>query len=503
MNPRRILALVALALAPFLFLVCVGSYHLYVTGWGFIAWWPMAACLALAYGLGWYWTRRSKAKLLPDTGIADPPTTWTDRDRQAWKIVERRAASITNVTAEQLADAHRYADTAISLALEVAQVYNPGATDPFGHLTLPEIVTCAELVSRDMNERVNKYIPGSHLLSVNDWKSAKRAVDWGKTAMDVSWLARAVLNPINTSVQYLASKASGSIWNRVQDNVMLWFQTAFVHELGKHLIELNSGRLRVGAEKYREIVEREGASVPGSSLSIAVVGQVKAGKSSLVNALLGENRAATDVLPTTERSTKYELKLPDQAPLTIVDTAGYGENGPTEAEVANALIAAENADMILFVGHARTAARRADVDMLAKLAAAFLAKPHLRFPPTIAAMTHVDLLSPAMEWSPPYDWQSGERVKEINMKEAVVQLREQLGERIAAAAPVCTASGREWNVREGLTALMAAAMDDSHGTSLLKLLHRQGHAGAARKTVDQVLNAGREALGILWQSVKR
>ena len=58
-------------------------------------------------------------------------------------------------------------------------------------------------------------------------------------------------------------------------------------------------------------------------------------------------------------------------------------------------------------------------------------------------------------------------------------------------------------MREGLTALMAAAMDDTHGTSLVKLLHREGRAGAARKTVDQVLNAGREALGILWQSVKR
>lgn len=503
MNPRRMLAVAGLALLPFLFLMGVGSYHLYSTGWGFIAWWPMAACLALAYGLGWYWTRRSKTRLLPDTGIVDPPNIWTDRDRQAWKIVERRADAITNVTADQLGDAHRYADMAISLALEVARVYNPGATDPFGHLTLPEIVTCAELVSRDMNERVNKYIPGSHLLSVNDWKSAKRAVDWGKTAMDVSWLARAVLNPINTSVQYLASKASGSIWNRVQDNVMLWFQTAFVHELGKHLIELNSGRLRVGAEKYREIIEREGASVPGTSLSIAVVGQVKAGKSSLVNALLGEHRAATDVLPTTVGSTRYDLKLPDQVPLTIVDTAGYGENGPTEAEVANAVVAAENADMILFVGHARTAARQADVDMLAKLAAAFLAKPHLRFPPTIAALTHVDLLSPAMEWAPPYDWQSGTRTKEIQMKEAIVQTRQQLGERIAAAVPVCAAAGKEWNVREGLTELMAAAMDDTHGTSLLKLFHSEGRAGATKKTVDQVLSAGREALNILWQSVKR
>lgn len=502
MNPRRALVIAGLVLAPLLFLVCVGSYHLYSTGWGFIAWWPMAGCLALAYFLGWRWTRKSKLKLLPDTGIAEPPGTWTDRDRQAWKVVERRAASVTSVTVEDVSDAQRYADTAIALSLEIARVYNPGATTPFGHLTLPEIVTCAELVARDMNDRVTKYVPGSHMLSVDDWKSAKKAIDWGKTAMDVSWFARAVVNPINTGMQYVASKASGSIFSRVQDNVMLWFHTAFLHELGKHLIELNSGRLKVGADKYRDIMKDDPRG-PASALSIAVVGQVKSGKSSLVNALLGEHRAATDVLPATAGATRYDLKRPDRDPLTVVDTAGYGEGGPTEREVADAAAVAENADMILFVCHARTAARKADLDMLAKLAAAFLAKPHLRFPPTIAVLTHVDLLSPAMEWAPPYDWRSGTRPKELQMKDAVAQARHDLGERIAAAVPICTAPGKEWNVSDGLTEVMAATMDDTRGTALLKLLHREGRAGAAKKTVDQVLNAGREALGILWNSVRK
>ncbi len=499
----RWVVVAALISAPVLFLVIVGSYHLYSTGWGFIVWWPMAGSLTLAYVLSWYWTRRSRAQLLPSTGFETPPSTWTERDRQAWRLVERHAANITEISIEQVADAQRNADLAVSLALEVARVYYPGANDPFSHLTLPEIVTCAELVSHDLNQRVNKYIPGSHLLTVNDWKTAKRAIDWSKTAMDASWYARAVINPINTGMQFLASKASGQILNRVQDNVLLWFHTAYIHELGRYLIELNSGRLKVGAEKYRDLMSNNDREPLSTALSIAILGQVKSGKSSLINSLLGERKAATDVLVTTKGATNYELRLPDCPHLTLVDTAGYGESGPTEREVSDAIVAAEKADLILMTCHARTAARQADLALFERLEKAFQSKPNLRMPPVILVLTHVDLLSPALEWSPPYDWKSGIRKKEVSIHEAVSSVQDNFQKKIAAAVPVCTANQKEWNIHEELLILMAGSMNESRGIALLKLLEQEGRSGAARKTVDQVWNAGREALNILWQSVKR
>ena len=41
-----------------------------------------------------------------------------------------------------------------------------------------------------------------------------------------------------------------------------------------------------------------------------VAGQVKAGKSSVINAILGEQRAATSVVPMTAEITRYELHPP-------------------------------------------------------------------------------------------------------------------------------------------------------------------------------------------------
>src|SRR5947207_967390 len=103
----------------------------------------------------------------------------------------------------------------------------------------------------------------------------------------------------------------------LQQNLILWFYTAYINRLGTYLIDLNSGRLRVGAERYRAWIKAAQqpvmqvtpgypvTDVPPDSqpvlppVTLALFGQVKAGKSSMVNALLGEQKAKTNVLPET------------------------------------------------------------------------------------------------------------------------------------------------------------------------------------------------------------
>src|SRR5438067_2519779 len=136
MTKARILAVTFLFLAPFVFMMGVGGYHLYSTGWGFVAWWPMALSITAAYGLAWYWTRKSGG-VLPITGVAEAPVAY---------------------------------------------------------------------------------------------------------------------DPLRAGLQFLASKAGAAPLQKIQDNVLLWFHTAYLHELGRYLIELNSGRLKVGAARYRELM---------------------------------------------------------------------------------------------------------------------------------------------------------------------------------------------------------------------------------------------------------
>ena len=120
----------------------------------------------------------------------------------------------------------------------------------------------------------------------------------------------------------------------LQQNLLVWFYTAFLHRTGTYLIDVYSGRLRIGVRRYRELVlGQSGDGLPQAPtedaadqvhrVTITVMGQVKAGKSSLINALLGEQRAQTDVLPATSEITRYELQ-PEGVPtrLVLLDTVG-------------------------------------------------------------------------------------------------------------------------------------------------------------------------------------
>src|SRR5262249_23984389 len=143
------------------------------------------------------------------------------------------------------------------------------------------------------------------------------------------------------------------------------------------------GRLRVGAKRYRELLamkETPPTAETAKPLTVAVVGAVKAGKSSLINTMLGDDRAAVDVVPLTSDVTGYELKTGELPPLRLLDTPGYGADGPDARELKAAFTAAKEADLILFTATARSAARKGDIDFLARLAAAFASEPALKHP---------------------------------------------------------------------------------------------------------------------------
>ncbi len=406
-----------------------------------------------------------------------------------------------------------YAEVAQEMALELARRYHPNAPDPFSSLTVPEILAVVELASHDLAEMVDKYLPGGHLMTVSDWKNARKATDYYQTASNIYWVIAAVFSPIETAARYLTSKAGVSRpWAMLQQNLVLWFYTAFLQRMGTYLIDLNSGRLRVGAQRYRELVANGMAAADGekkeptkpandkSSTTIGLIGQVKAGKSSLVNGLLGEQRARTNVLPETRDVTHYELQL-DGIPskLEILDTSGYGHSGPREDQLPATQEAAQQSDVLLLVLHARTAARQPDLLMLQALRKWFDARPDLKMPRVIAVLTHVDLLAPAMEWQPPYQWQAPTRVKELQIAGAMHAVREQLGEYLAGVVPVCLAEGRVYGVQEWLLPTLVGVLDEARAVGMLRCLRAEADAGKIRKVFEQLAAAGKGLATILLE----
>lgn len=514
MSRWRVAIVLSLWLAPFVFLIALGGYHLWETRWAFYFWWPMALCFAAASLLAWHWQR--KKRLLPGWSF-EPIPHGSERDQQAWKLVEERAKKAESIPAIQFTEPGFYLKTGQEMAFELARFYHPYAQDVYGMLTIPELLAVAELAAKDLSELVNRYIPGSHILTIDDYKRARSAVDWYRRANNLYWIMSAIFSPIETAARYVASRVTtGTTWNLLQQNVLLWFYTAFLHRLGAYLIELHSGRLRVGASRYSELLaqQREPSPAemresspevaPAREVTIAILGQVKAGKSSLINALLGEQKALTDVLPLTNEITRYQLQPAGiDSRLVLLDTTGYGHEGPREDQVRTTEEAARQSDLLILVLHARNPARAADVQLLDRLKAWFVANPNLRMPPIIGVMTHVDLLMPAIEWSPPYNWREPQRTKEAQIQQAIKAASEQLGDRLSNMVPVCAAAGRVYGVDEEILPAVATRLGEARAVALLRCLKAEADAEKVRKLFRQLFNFGVEAARIVWQNAAK
>ena len=234
-----------------------------------------------------------------------------------------------------------------------------------------------------------------------------------------------------------------------------------------------------------------------------MLGPVKAGKSSLVNALLGKQAAIVDALPVAHIGVRYSLTIGGNQPVTLLDTAGYGQDGANDAEFAAAAEASTAADLILFVTPATSPGRKPDVDLRDRLRAFFAARPQLKLPPVVGVVNQVDLLSPTAEWSPPYNWQTGTRPKEANIRDCLAAVKEQLGDRVVDIVPVCGRQGETFGITEGLVPAVARQLDDARGGAVLRAFDAESAADHYQRLGRQLVEGGKKALGILWENLKK
>jgi hypothetical protein len=486
------LLVVAVAL-PWVTLLVLGMLWLWQTGRVWI-WALVAAVLGLlAWPLLRLVRRRANAEARLALGdLSEPSRAWTGRERDAWSEVLAIASNtdpfwFTEV--EPLAASGRQTIDAVS------RRFHPNDLNAWANFTLPELLLLTERVSRDLRREALRSMPGARDITLSRVLWFKQRYERYGPVMQALWrwgygawrVVRIPLNPIAAAGQEFNRVFSDKTIDAVSYRLRAMATQEFVLAVGRAAIDLYSGRLTLSDEDLHAARTHElaTAAAPVGPVHLVLIGQVNAGKSSLVNALAQESRSAVGPLPTTARVAEYSLEQAGRPAVLLVDLPGL-ENGTDEEFLEQV----ERADLVVWIAAATQPARDTDRKGLAAVRAWAAAQLSRRVPPIVLALTHIDELRPASEWQPPYDIVAPVDLKARSIRAAIDSVAKVLDLSAAAIVPVAMPPDREPYNIDALWAAIALELDEAKLVQLDRL--RVGRQGLSlRELAQQLGQAGR------------
>lgn len=190
-----------------------------------------------------------------------------------------------------------------------------------------------------------------------------------------------------------------------------------------------------------EIVGLQSFVVGARPARMAIVGRRGAGKSSLINAIFGEEKAEVGDYKSQTGSGKWYLFENHLGGIDILDTRGLGESQKPEEEAVarNPLeevkvsIRAQCPDVILFLCKGKEVGARLDEDLAQlKQLKEEIYETHQYQVPVVGIVTQVDELAPVSNSEPPFNHPK----KQENITATVTLLEEKIAEVMAEAVNV-------------------------------------------------------------------
>ena len=460
-----------LAAIPVLIFGATGALWLYDRGW--LGWVGLGFLLlqALVLVLLRRWSKVPGA-MLPQPST-EPPAELAPRDEAAWKIVREYIDRVDRGELT-LTSTEQFWSLGQEILTRIAEFYHPYDKDALLAVQVPLLCRAIEETARDL-ATVTAEVPFAHRITIGDAVRGYRLQQKVKPAYDVYRSLYPVLNWKSALFQWFVTDR---LFDLTKETLQQWILKWYVDRVGYHAIELYSGKLLL-TRRVEGHLPRSGESQATlgakngtpESLRVLVLGQVKAGKSSLVNALFGDLRAATDVVPTTAQVTPYVLERADLGGAVIVsDMGGYEDATVPQARIEESLSEAQRSDIVLLIISAVNAAREPDRRLLRQLDGHFAAHPELRPPLVIVVLSHIDLLRPVREWNPPYNIAAPDAAKAHTIRAAMNAVAADLDIDTALVVPVCLLPDRVYNVDEALVPLLVEILPDAKRTLLLRSL---------------------------------
>jgi len=467
--------LAACFILPLLGFGVAGALWLHEQGW--LGWAGLVLISGEAAAL-WLFRRwvRSDRSILPQPSTR-PPSEFSPREEAAWRIVQEYQACVER-NEMNFSSLEQLLQLGKDLLGRVALFYQPKAKDPLFAIPVPLLLRAIEETARDLAE-VTASLPFAHRVTISEMMRGYQLSQKMKPAYELYQLYRFLSPLLNPQGGIFRLLVTDRLFDLTKETLNQWLLKWYVDRVGYHAIELYSGKLlltrrdeslvQIQTKTAETMTQARAEAV--EPLRFLILGQVKAGKSSLVNALFGELQAATDSVPTTTQLTPYVLERPDLAgSVLLYDMGGYEDPSAPRERKEQALQEATRSDLIILVISAVNVAREPDRQLLADLSAHFLARPETRQPPVIVALTHIDLLRPPLAWSPPYDIVAPTSPKARSIRGALEAVASDLGIAPSDIAPLCLLPERLYNVEEALLPLLAQVLPEAKRVLLLRSL---------------------------------
>jgi small GTP-binding protein len=382
------------------------------------------------------------------------------------------------------------------LIVVISHIYNPEVKYPLLNIYIPQVYGLIRGTVDDMDQWMQKLSPVLNQVTVGQayqtYEVYRKLEPSARKLWKVWNWAQWVLNPITA----VAKKASEGVGNRASQELLInlsqLLREAALRNLCKQAITLYADTKielpiptlpQVKTQTLRDILSQSEPleTVAQTPINILIIGRTGAGKSSLINTLFQNELAAVDVLPSTDEIQNYHWETENGEILNLWDTPGYEQ---VKREDLRDLVIdyASNADLLLLVTPALDPALQMDVDFLEDV------KLEVEDLPIITIVTQVDRLRPIREWQPPYNWEKGEKPKEISIREATKYRQQLLGNFANLVLPIVTNDPQNnrnnWNI-EALSSGLLAAIEPAKQLRLTRFLRNlETRTTAAAKIID-------------------
>ena len=389
------LAAVVLFIAPYAIVFGLGTVWMWRHG---LVWfWAVGTGVPTLIGLALM--ERARRIIFPNTvAVPNAAPASTPAGRAAMQAVREISARLQakNPPLEQPEVLEKVVrETLLEVLETVARHYHPQADHPALQTPVAHVAALVELVADDFRRAFTRSVPWGKTVTLGRllWWKEKGDRGW-RTAMylwQINRIRRIVMRPATALVQEAQDRFGQSLTTKSLDGLKQSAIDYCITKAGEYAIQLYSGGFVLDREsRPRLSAQVERTAFDQEPLQILVAGQVKSGKSSLINALLGEMRAPVDALPATDEVGLYECRPEGLPPLLLRDTPGYGAVAEAADPFSRLRSEIEECDLLLLVCSARSAARKADRELLGKIREFYRSDPKRMLPPILYVLTHID-----------------------------------------------------------------------------------------------------------------